>query len=434
MGESWSRLKPPLHSPGALIVHTLNERKSPRERLSIAMMNMPTGHLSSPPTAESSNTIDKPALFPSTASDLLHVNMRESPRQCIRKRMNMPRRDIRMLGCVSSRHLSNMVPINVGDVVRGVTAAQRLYSIGFRNVNNAGQKYRDFGEDIRLLAINLDLISKVVQRAQNQSPTFNGASRYMSPVPRPVPAAHQVLGNFIQTLNHCERLLDNQEYFTKRDGFVSIVSFYYQIDPQIQMLRDQIAFHNIKLSVSLKILDSLVLHLLSEPSIMNANWSSQILGDRFIQICDPTNAILGTLEQLGRQIRGEEERDYLPHELLGPVVIPRELEDGFYILAQEIFPDLSAIPLDRGIDAAVYYFNRVTKTPDQPIQSEIKYLITIIDIMQATWLLRAVKAGRYYHNATRYCSPNPVEQQLDRWGMTIERFFNKFEEVISSIT
>jgi hypothetical protein len=35
--------------------------------------------------------------------------------------------------------MSNMVPVNVGDVVGGVAAAQRLYSIGFRKVNNAGE-------------------------------------------------------------------------------------------------------------------------------------------------------------------------------------------------------------------------------------------------------------------------------------------------------
>ena len=35
-----------------------------------------------------------------------------------------------------------MVPINIGDVVWGVAAAQRLYSIGFREVSNAGEWHR----------------------------------------------------------------------------------------------------------------------------------------------------------------------------------------------------------------------------------------------------------------------------------------------------
>jgi hypothetical protein len=155
-----------------------------------------------------------------------------------------------------------MVPINVGDVVWGVAAAQRLYSIGFEKVNNAGeilptnsssnkslkdeltppgQKYRDFGEDIRLLAINLDLISSIVQQAQSQAATFNAVSRL-------VPAAHQVLGNFRETLNDCDRLLDDQRYVMKHDGFVSNVSFYYQNDSEVQNMRDRITLHNIKVN------------------------------------------------------------------------------------------------------------------------------------------------------------------------------------------
>jgi hypothetical protein len=56
------------------------------------------------------------------------------------------------------------------------------------------------------------------------------------------------LGNFRETLNDCERLLDDQRYFGKRDGFVSIISFYSQVDPEVQRLRDQIAFLNIKVN------------------------------------------------------------------------------------------------------------------------------------------------------------------------------------------
>lgn len=160
---------------------------------------------------------------------------------------------------------------------------------------------------------------------------------------------------------------------------------------------------------------------------------SEILGDRFIQIYDPTDRILSALGQLGRQTRGEE-YDHLPPDPPAPVVIPQELEDGFFTLAREIFPNLAAIPLDQGVDVVAFYFNRTTKTPDQLVQREIKYLINILNIMMAIWLLRLVRAGQDYQNVTRYCSPDPVGQQMDLWGMTVERFFDKFEEVTCSIT
>lgn len=64
---------------------------------------------------------------------------------------------------------------------------------------------------------------------------------------------------------------------------------------------------------------------------------------------------MSALGQLGRQTRGEEEYDDLPTESPGPVTIPQELEDDFFTLAHEIFPNLSAIPLQRqGVDVVAF--------------------------------------------------------------------------------
>ncbi|KAN0075078.1 hypothetical protein V8E54_007689 [Elaphomyces granulatus] len=294
-----------------------------------------------------------------------------------------------------------MVPVNVEDLVWGVAVAQRLYSTGFRNVNNANQKYRDFGEDIRLLAINLDLISNIVQRAQDQAAVLKGNN----PIYQPAPAEHQILGNFRETLNDCESLLDDQRYFAKRDGFVSNVSFYYQIDPEVQKLRGRIAVHNIK---------------------VNRSPSEEIKGEKEkINLLASYQFLSRSLTR--RQIRGEE-CDDLPNMPPEPMAIPRELEDAFSSIAQELFQNLLAIPLDRGVDAAVFCFTRITKLSDQLDQSEFKYLTTIINTLEATWILRTIKSGQHYQNALQYYSPNPVEQQLSRWGMTIERFCNRFEE------
>lgn len=157
----------------------------------------------------------------------------------------------------------------------------------------------------------------------------------------------------------------------------------------------------------------------------------KILDDRFLLIIDSTSAILSAVEQLGRQIRGDEGGNDLPKILPGSVTIPQELENGFITLTREVYPDLSTIPLDLAVDAAVFYFNRITKTPDQLLQCEIRYLIAIINIMKAIWLLRTLKATHDYQIVLNYAPINPFEEQMDRWGMIVERFFDKFEEVIS---
>lgn len=126
---------------------------------------------------------------------------------------------------------------------------------------------------------------------------------------------------------------------------------------------------------------------------MDTDCSSRILENRFIQIVDSTTEILSAVEQLVVQ-SGDEACEYCPSELPGSVVIPQELEDGFTTLAQLVYSDLSAIPLDRGINAAIFNFGKLTSRPDQPVQSKIRCLLAITDIMKAVWMVRIIKASQ----------------------------------------
>lgn len=157
------------------------------------------------------------------------------------------------------------------------------------------------------------------------------------------------------------------------------------------------------------------------------NCHSHILEHHFIQIYDPVNAILNELEQLGYRIRGVGEVSY---ESPAHVDIPFELENCFASFIQGLFPDLSVIPTAQGIDAAVFYFIGTTKILNHSEQREIAYHVAILNIMMAIWLVRTILAGQDYQFATHKYTRSHIEQQLERWGMTIERFFSEFEEVI----
>jgi len=155
--------------------------------------------------------------------------------------------------------------------------------------------------------------------------------------------------------------------------------------------------------------------------------------DRFLLIVDSTNAILSAAEQLGQQIRGDDEDRDIYNFLPGLMAIPQELEDGFKTLATKLYPDLSTISLHLGIDTAVYHFNKLTKTPDRQQQSEIRYLVAIINIMKAAWILRIVRTSHDYQIVANYAPLDAFEEQMDRWGLTVQRFFDKFENVISHL-
>ncbi|KAH8649407.1 hypothetical protein BGZ60DRAFT_520732 [Tricladium varicosporioides] len=267
------------------------------------------------------------------------------------------------------------------------------------------------------------------KRAQYRAGNSDRASRHMYPViGGDTSAAQRVLGNFRETLKHCGNLLNDQRHFQKCDGFVSTINQYCQIDPEVQTLKERIFIHNIK---GLKLVGFHSLLVQTHYILQDTNkCRSEILEDRSIQMIDSTTAIFSAIEQLGSRFRGEEGSEYHLNNLPGSVAIPQELQDCFMAVTQNMYPDFANFTLCQGIDAAFLYLNKVTKATGQLAEREITYLTAIIDIMNAAWILRTANASQEFQIAARYCPVSAFEQQMDKWGMTVERFFEKCEEVI----
>lgn len=167
-------------------------------------------------------------------------------------------------------------------------------------------------------------------------------------------------------------------------------------------------------------------YFLSQP-LQCAHLYSQVLEDRSFHIIDYTTCILGYAEQIGRRAHEEEDGKPLPRLGIGNVLIPRELEDGFIRTTRQTNPDLFA--LRPGLDAALIYFNNITNSANQEVQSDITYHVTILDLMMAIWLVKTIRGSREYQIAAAYPSVNAFQRLLDSWGMTVERFFDYFEQV-----
>jgi hypothetical protein len=122
-------------------------------------------------------------------------------------------------------------------------ANSSIHSINFESprLTHPDRQYRQFGEDVQSLANNLDILSNVLDRAKTRS-----GSRAFPQSFEGLKNLTRILGNFRETLDDCEKLLDNQASFEKRDGFVQNIVYYQQVAPEVQILRDRIAFHNIK--------------------------------------------------------------------------------------------------------------------------------------------------------------------------------------------
>ncbi|KAF8865685.1 hypothetical protein BDZ45DRAFT_736257 [Acephala macrosclerotiorum] len=280
-----------------------------------------------------------------------------------------------------------MILIIIEDVVQGLATAQNIYKIAFRNLTAADSSYKEFGEDIRKLAINLDLLFNVLQRAEYHAGTSDKSSNWPSPC-----VEAQLVGNFMGTLKECEYLLNDQRYFQRSGGFIQTLLLYAHIEPEVQALRKRITCHNLKLSIIFSILDS------------------QVLEDRSFHIVDSTAYILGYAEQLGRRAHEEEDGKPLPRLGMGTVLIPRELEDGFIRTTRQTNPDLFTLRPD--LDAALIYFNNIENSAKQEVQSDIIYHITILDLMMAMWLVKTIRGSREYQVAAAY--PSSLQDALRR--------------------
>jgi len=110
------------------------------------------------------------------------------------------------------------------------------------------------------------------------------------------------------------------------------------------------------------------------------------------------------------------------------VSIPRELEEAFTKTTIQTAPDLFI--LDRGLDSAILYFKSLSKIVDRTAESHVTYHTAIIDIMMASWLVKTIRGSREYQVMASLPSRDTFYRQLDCWGMTIERFFDYFEQAL----
>jgi hypothetical protein len=96
------------------------------------------------------------------------------------------------------------------------------------------------------LANNLFVLDEVLKRAQKQSSSQISIQEF-----RGLSNLNQILGNFRQTLDECDKLLSEKTYFQKDGGFVKNILWNTQgAADDVLALRERVRFHNIKASSS----------------------------------------------------------------------------------------------------------------------------------------------------------------------------------------
>ena len=111
----------------------------------------------------------------------------------------------------------------------------------------SAKQYAEFGADIQHFARNLQKLGQVIGDVTKQVPATLSQEDHTWDLK----SLLQICGDFRKTLNECQRLLEDSGKFERgRDNFIYNIRWNLSVEPQVTTLRDRVAFHNIKVTLS----------------------------------------------------------------------------------------------------------------------------------------------------------------------------------------
>jgi hypothetical protein len=245
--------------------------------------------------------------------------------------------------------------------------------------------YKEFGENISNLALNLGDLWKVIEfiREDGIPPALN--SVYFD-------SLRDIIGNYQQTLQDCDKLLKDNAKFRLRGGFIHNIIWNVTVASDIQGLKDRLAYLNIKLLTMLNTLDlGIVQQLKISMNRIHLDLASRIDAARDVIIQHITSQRSGAQ---GGFTGHPDAMASTPAAQARPFDIPASLEILFKKQIQGVVNDSNEFPLVLGLDAVVYHINETNKIPAD--SKENKKERQWMEVAKAFWILIQVKSGQEY--------------------------------------
>ena len=201
-----------------------------------------------------------------------------------------------------------------------------------------------------------------------------------------------IIGSYQTTLQKCDNLLKDRAKFGWQGDFIHNVIWNFAIASDVQELKDQLAFLNIKLLNVLKTLDLQMAHRLNINIFrIHRDLATRIDGARD-DIIQQFQVLRGDILQILTGPTSVVPSNSPTHP--GGFSIPTSLETE---LEQQIqgFPiENGQFPLVRGLDAVVYHINAANTIPAD--NRELKRERQWLAVAKGFWIIGKVKAGQEY--------------------------------------
>ncbi|KAK4185801.1 hypothetical protein QBC35DRAFT_502847 [Podospora australis] len=302
------------------------------------------------------------------------------------------------------------LPFEIAEIHGALALAYKVAEIAFSDVHDAHQQYLDFRQDIEDLTNSLHNLAGAIGQARR------GALLSMRPSTATTTGFNHVLGSFTAVLEDCRRLVEHNATYGEHHGPVYNLRWFLTVRDDIDMLRDRIAFLNIKLSVAFKSLE------------IEANDGTRRLvvgvGELLLRRIDDLESRISRL--LGEPLPAEPERT---------IEIPKPVLEILTNIYRARAVNLLELALSQGIDETIFYLDRATqfhsrrRHTTKPLP-EPSQAFKFANIIRAYWTLQATKSTDEYRRLSARVTIEDFETHFPRLGMTVPRYLNKLGESI----
>jgi len=283
-------------------------------------------------------------------------------------------------------------------------------------IYSAAHQYRNFGDDIKGLAENLNNITNVVENAKitwAQHSLRMGRSRF-SPVQKDwdFSSLREIIGDYHKTLADCKTLLEENHEFRKNRNAAYNIEWNVVIQPKVDHLRKRLESHNSKISILLKPLE--------------LNLFAEIHKD----LADRIDAVHRSILHLQGLLIPDVEQAILEqgHSVPITLTVPPEIETKFQTAAVKAHPEIrlhGGFPLQAGADAFVSHFDQSTKgfTAGNFLKERVPEPKQYLELLKCIWLINGIKDSKDLQNQDKDSQwPGYVDQLNENLSLECQRF------------
>jgi hypothetical protein len=293
------------------------------------------------------------------------------------------------------------------DIIAGIRLAVQLHDYGFSQENAADVRYKNFRNDISNFRGLLEQLNQALQNAQQRYEGSPHPMRAHAYSPLSADLEHErktIIGNFVGTLNACDKLLEeNKKYRMKYSNVIENLKWHFsQQERRVDDLRTRLQFHVDKIRL---VMDRLSINLLTDVdakvddilalSEQNFKETRKILQEliRF------RSAFFGHLEGRRISLSPEAEDSHQISDMISLKFQEHLLVDAPFTMGRDM-------PIIQGFDALLMSFQQSKSSSDCTPESYLSFLKTrwLLNCLSASEEYRAARPGLYYKRAVNQIS------------------------------